>query len=519
VGENHFKVAVSDRVSGEHYELLQKVGHGAFGTVWAAVDHRTKEPYSIKVLDVQHTCEMTGKQPMVLEEAAELPEHPFIVTFHGAFSCDQSICFVLQWAGGGDVYALLQRLPHQRCSAKAVRFYAAEIALALTHLHNHRIVYHDLRPENILLDHQGHVMLSDVALAKADIHAFDSNTVTLCGTLDYLAPEIVAHSKIYKEFRQSRHVDGGGGRYGWVDATRSDGVKRAWPVIDWWAFGVLLYELLAGLHCTPFHVADNPRQTFHRIVHEEVVAFPPFFTVYSMHLIQRLLIKDPRKRMGADGSAQVQNDIFFGGIEWESVMARRSAGPYTVSPSYDMEAAVKAAKEGDVGEGSSSLFHPEGAAALGEGADVTLRTLSASEHCFRRAKMILKHGRHVHEQLNSVKLQMQLSGQAMPEAQSDTHGRDPSSTDLKGARSTFTATLKPGQLKRYCTAFGKAVREEARWLQGYKASRLVTDEQTNMAVAIVTWESETAMQNARHNGYHQKVTEALEPLTESWSVS
>lgn len=487
------------------------MGHGAFGTVWAAVNHKTKEPHAIKVMDQQHICEMTGHTPQLNDHAFELPEHPFVVKFEGFFESDQALCLVLQWVPGGDLHSLLRRVPNSRCSSKAVRFYATELVLALEHIHAHGMVYHDLRPENVLLDAEGHIMLSDVAQHKGNVHAFDGNSITLCGTLDYIAPEILAKSKMH-HLLESRHTDGGGGKWGWIDGERSDGVTRAWPVIDWWSLGILLFELLAGQFVTPFHVADDPRTTIHRILHDEAVPFPAFFSIYAMHLIQRLLTKESMKRMGYKGVDEVKRDVYFGGVDWEAALARKMPAPYPCQPTFEIEKVSKVRETIAENHETSQVQKDDTAIATMD----LLETLQAHEHAFRRAKWMLRlKGKHAHDQLNSEKgIDQMVHGQCSAWI-STLNGDDPLAKELEGSKSVITAQVKRGWLAKYKETYNNDVRPKIRDQPGYRASRLLVDSKASMAISIITWRDEAAMHNSEKNGALDNIVKLLSPMVVS----
>eukprot|EP00667_Euglena_gracilis_P022272 EG_transcript_24700 len=202
------------KISKDDFEVLGTIGKGRYGIV-DLVRKRDTPPhaglYAMKILqkksivacnEVQHT--MTER--LILSRHS----HPFLVKLRWAFQTEEHLCFVMDWANGGDLWTHLQR---GNFSEERARFYAAEILLGLGYLHQLGIVYRDLKPENILLDSDGHVVLTDFGLAKI---LSDGSTNTFCGTPEYIAPEVL----------QSRS-------YG--------------KAVDWWAFGTLLFEMLVGL--------------------------------------------------------------------------------------------------------------------------------------------------------------------------------------------------------------------------------------------------------------------------------
>jgi len=196
---------------------------------------------------------------------------------------------VLEYVGGGELFSLLRRV--RTLPPFVAQFYAAEVLLALEHLHARGIAYRDLKPDNILLSPEGHVCLADFGFAKVIL----SETWTLCGTPDYLAPEVV----------QGR------------------GYGRA---VDAYALGVLVFEMLVG---APPFADDVPARLYHKIVHASA-EFPPGFDPVAMDLISGLLIKDPDARLGAgpEGLSAVRRHPWFRAVSWELLAARRIRAPY-----------------------------------------------------------------------------------------------------------------------------------------------------------------------------------------------
>ncbi|GAU98662.1 hypothetical protein RvY_09779-2 [Ramazzottius varieornatus] len=203
------------------FEFLKLLGKGTFGKVMLGREKTTGKLYAVKLLkkdiiiskdEVEHI--LTERH--VLQSAGR--SHPFLTHLQYAFQTKDRLCFVMEYVSGGELFFHLSR---ERTFGDArVRFYGAEITLALGYLHDNHIIYRDLKLENILLDHEGHVKLTDFGLCKANLR-FSDRTKTFCGTPEYLAPEILDDAD-----------------YG-----------RA---VDWWAFGVVMYEMLCGR--LPFQV-------------------------------------------------------------------------------------------------------------------------------------------------------------------------------------------------------------------------------------------------------------------------
>jgi protein-serine/threonine kinase len=226
-------------------------------------------------------------------------DHPFLPTLYAHFDVSHYTCFLIDYCPGGDLHSLLRKHPNNRLPLQSVRFFAAEVLVALEYLHALGIIYRDLKPENVLLREDGHVMLSDFDLCfKAHVvptfttefvaeptTAFSRSCV---GTHEYLAPELVSGNG---------HANG----------------------VDWWAFGVFIYEMLYGT--TPFkggskestlrNIASTRQVRFHVAKEEEKGM------VEARDLIQKLLVKDPRRRLGCTkGATDVKRHPFFDGIKW-----------------------------------------------------------------------------------------------------------------------------------------------------------------------------------------------------------
>ncbi|CBY40073.1 unnamed protein product, partial [Oikopleura dioica] len=217
--------------------LLKKVlGRGSFGKVLLAEHKNTRNIYAIKVLkkgqiieDDDVECTMTERRVLELS-------HPFLTTLYASFQDSERLYFVMEYVQGGDLMFQIQR--ERKFPETRSRFYSAEVACALMYLHSRKVVYRDLKLDNVLLDKEGHIKIADFGMCKENVYGNNFAT-TFCGTPDYIAPEIV------------REQD-----YG--------------APVDWWAFGVLLYEMLSGV--PPFE-ADNEDDLFECILHDEVL-FP-----------------------------------------------------------------------------------------------------------------------------------------------------------------------------------------------------------------------------------------------------
>ncbi|XP_048831139.1 ribosomal protein S6 kinase alpha-5 isoform X1 [Brienomyrus brachyistius] len=290
-----------EKVGNENFELLKVLGTGAYGKVFLVrkvSGHDVGQLYAMKVLKkatiVQKakTREHTLTERQVLEH---IRQSPFLVTLHYAFQTDTRLHLILDYVNGGELFThLVQRL---RFKEQEVALYSGEIVLALEHLHQLGIVYRDLKLENILLDSNGHIVLTDFGLSKE----FDEvkRTYSICGTIEYMAPEIVE-----------------GGEAGHDKA------------VDWWSLGVLMYELMTG--GSPFTVdgRENSHTEISRRILKRDPPFPKEMGSLAKDIIQRLLTKDPQKRLGAGGAASVKGHPFYQKINWEDLAAKKVPAPF-----------------------------------------------------------------------------------------------------------------------------------------------------------------------------------------------
>ena len=186
----------------------------------------------------------------------------------------------------------LETMVEGRFSEQHAQFYAACVVLALECLHSHDVVYRDLKPENVLIDAAGYAKLTDFGLSKEQLCG-SQLTNTACGTPEYLAPEVL--------LRQ------GHGR-----------------AVDWWSLGCLVYEMLVGL--PPFYT-DMKGEMFRRILQEDPYV-PQEVSPLAQHFIRSLLLKDPVRRLGAQGAAEVKNHPWFAQLDWDQLFAKQVSPPF-----------------------------------------------------------------------------------------------------------------------------------------------------------------------------------------------
>ncbi|PKI84421.1 Pkc1p [Malassezia vespertilionis] len=283
------------QVSLNDFNFLAVLGKGNFGKVMLAEDKHTGSLYAIKVLKKEFIIEndeidSTRSEKRVFLTAAR-DRHPFLLGLHSCFQTETRVYFVMEYVSGGDLMLHIQR---EQFNLHRAKFYAAEVLLALEYFHKHGIIYRDLKLDNIMLTLDGHVKIADYGLCKEGMW-YGNTTSTFCGTPEFMAPEILLEQ-----------------RYG-----------RA---VDWWAFGILLYEMLLGQ--APFR-GDDEDEIFDAILEDEPL-YPIQMPRESVSLLQRLLTRDPSKRLGAgpDDAEEVKAHPFFRDVRWDDLLQKRITPPF-----------------------------------------------------------------------------------------------------------------------------------------------------------------------------------------------
>ncbi|XP_054816804.1 serine/threonine-protein kinase WAG1-like [Prosopis cineraria] len=319
-----------------HLKLLRHLGTGNLGRVFLCrlrdYDHAN---FALKVVDKDLLSSKKLSHVQMEGEILSMLDHPFLPTLYARLEVSHYTCLLIDYCPGGDLHSLLRKQPGNRLPVQAVRFFAAEVLVALEYLHALGIVYRDLKPENVLLREDGHVMLSDFDLCfKADVvPTFECRAgptkrkklVCNClGGVRARSPERVVEADFVAEPKAafSRSCVG---THEYLAPELVSG-KGHGNGVDWWAFGVFICELLYGT--TPFkglskestlrNIASSRNVSFHVAeVEEEGMA-------EVRDLMEKLLVKDPRGRLGcARGATDIKRHAFFGGIKWPLIRTYR----------------------------------------------------------------------------------------------------------------------------------------------------------------------------------------------------
>ncbi|KAK4744842.1 hypothetical protein SAY87_011154 [Trapa incisa] len=355
-----------------HFRLLKRLGCGDIGSVYLSELSGTQCYFAMKVMDKASLASRNKLNRAQTErEILQLLDHPFLPTLYTHFETDRFSCLVMEFCPGGDLHNLRQRQPGKHFSEYAARFYAAEVLLALEYLHMLGVVYRDLKPENVLVRDDGHIMLSDFDLSLQCMvsptlirTSYDSNPSRRTGGSAFCAqPACIEPSsaciqpscflpRIFpqknKKGQQSRADTGnpsnsllelvaeptsarsmsfvGTHEYLAPEIIKGEGHGSA---VDWWTFGIFLHELLYGK--TPFKGSGN-RATLINVVGQQL-KFPdsPATSYASRDLIRGLLVKEPQSRLGVKrGATEIKQHPFFEGVNW--ALIRCSTPPKVPRP-------------------------------------------------------------------------------------------------------------------------------------------------------------------------------------------
>jgi serine/threonine protein kinase len=285
-----------------NFDYLKTIGQGSFGRVFMVRHRGDGRIYAMKVLGKEHIKQRNEVKHVMAERNVLKSniDHPFLVSLHYSFQTKDKLYFVLDFLNGGELFYHLQR--ERNFAEPRAKFYAAEIASALGYLHEKSIIYRDLKPENLLLDKFGHVIITDFGLCKEGMD-FSKTTNTFCGTPEYLAPEVI----LKKPYNHS---------------------------VDWWCLGSVLYEMLFGL--PPFY-SKNQHEMYERALHQPL-SIPSSASPLAKEILGPLLNKNPAERLGSKRDfEEIRDHAFFASIDWTKLLRREIKAPFVPKVKSDAD--------------------------------------------------------------------------------------------------------------------------------------------------------------------------------------
>ena len=285
------------------FQPIKLLGRGSFGEVILVRLKSTKKVYAMKILD-KKILKMKKQQNHTKTERDLMVKinSPFIVNIKSAFQDDTNLYLVSEFMQGGDMFFHMHDGQIVIFSHDKTRFYMLELVLALESLHKNNMVYRDLKPENILLDSKGHVKLTDFGLSKI-LEDEDDKAFTLCGTPQYLAPEVL--------------------------------LKKGYDkMVDWWSLGCVMYEMLMGR--LPFAIK---RGMINLKIYEKKIDFPRKISNEARDLIEKFLVINPTERLGygPNGTDDIKNHPFFNGVDWDLAIQKKYKPPFIPKLKNDVD--------------------------------------------------------------------------------------------------------------------------------------------------------------------------------------
>jgi RAC serine/threonine-protein kinase len=287
----------SVRLTMESFKCIKVLGRGTFGSVHLVYrkDDKKQKRMAMKTIkkslirdrEQNQGFDYTREHMKSERQVLTITDHPFLIKLYHAFQTSNYLCLVMEFAEGGEIYHHLSKC--QQFNIRRSRLYAAEITSAFQYLHGRNIIYRDLKLENLLLDAEGHIKITDFGLSKI-LNTPDTSTRTFCGTPEYLAPEVLDDDN-----------------YGFG--------------VDWWSLGVVLHEMIVGR--LPFYSQDQS-SLFDAICNSELPEIPQRVPTDATDFLKGLLRKNPQARLGsgAGGAEDVMNHPFFSEIDWAKLYRR-----------------------------------------------------------------------------------------------------------------------------------------------------------------------------------------------------
>lgn len=282
----------NQQVNSNSFTTISVIGKGSYAKVLLVKKKDNGQYFAMKLLK-KTLIEQKKQQNHVQTERnilVEINRNPFLIDFYYSFQTQKALCFILEYCPGGELFNLLQK--RRKFSEEQARFYAAQMVLAIEYLHSKEIVYRDLKPENVLIDSDGYIKITDFGLSRQNVKNNDAKSI--CGTPEYLAPEIILKMGYGK-------------------------------CVDWWTLGSIVYEMLTGV--PPFY-SQNKQDLFDKIKMQNPKYYP-YMTPSAIDFISSLLKKDFSKRLGYQNDAQdVKAHQWFSTINWKMMIEKKYDPPF-----------------------------------------------------------------------------------------------------------------------------------------------------------------------------------------------
>jgi serine/threonine protein kinase len=282
-----------EQVGPDSFKFIKLLGGGSFGKVFHVKHKQTEFEYAMKIMEKSKVAKGSLLRYAVTERnVLSYIRHPYIVSLHYAFQTKQHLVLVLQYCPGGDLQKRISE--ERRIDEPRVRLWSAEVLTGLAHLHDRDIVYRDMKPENVVLDREGHCLLTDFGLSKEGVTAL---TQSFCGSLAFLAPEVLAN-------RGHGHT------------------------VDIYGLGVLIFALLTGR--PPFY--DSSRERLINNIQGAALVIPPYVSNSAGDIIRGCMQREPRNRMGAAKTRDIQKHPFLAGLDFDALLRREIPVPDSARP-------------------------------------------------------------------------------------------------------------------------------------------------------------------------------------------
>ena len=277
----------------DDFEKIKLIGKGSFGEVFLVRNKVNKQYYAMKALDKQTIISFNQEEHTKAERDLMVKVNcPFIIDIKFAFQDNQNLYLLTEFMQGGELFFHLYK--EKKFKDEKAKFYLVEIILAIEFLHKKKMIYRDLKPENILIDKTGHIKLTDFGLSKI-LSKDKEKTYTICGTPQYLAPEILTYN-------------------GYDDS------------VDWWSLGCIMYKMLLGVDAFRFTKDEslNPQK------YEKDIIIPDYVSKNAKDLIKKLLVVNPQKRLGSGpgGTQKIKSHPYFSDINWEKAWNKELEPPF-----------------------------------------------------------------------------------------------------------------------------------------------------------------------------------------------